>query len=40
MLELFNDQRNLVQIRIPGKKEGALSLDKSKTSAVAALVTD
>jgi hypothetical protein len=40
MLELFNDQRNLVQIRIPGKKEGALSLDKSKTSAVAALIGD
>lgn len=40
MLELFNDQRNLVQIRIPGKKEGALSLDKSKTSAVAALTAD
>lgn len=40
MLELFNDQRNLVQIRIPGKKEGALSLDKSKTSAVAALIAD
>lgn len=40
MLELYNDQRNLVQIRIPGKKEGALSLDKSKTEAVAALTTD
>lgn len=40
MLELFNDQRNLVQIRIPGKKEGALNLDKSKTSAVAALTAD
>jgi hypothetical protein len=40
MLELFSDQRNLVQIRIPGKKEGALSLDKSKTGAVATLSTD
>lgn len=37
MLEMFNDQRNLVQIRIPGKKEGALNLDKSKTFGVATL---
>ena len=37
MLELFDDQRNLVQIRIPGKKEGALSLDKNKPDGTAAL---
>jgi hypothetical protein len=34
MLELFNDQRNLVQARIPGKKEGALTLDKKNVSGV------
>lgn len=40
MLEMFNDQRNLVQIRIPGKKEGAINLDKSKTSGLATLTTN
>ncbi|HOY15665.1 MAG TPA: hypothetical protein PLC89_00165 [Haliscomenobacter sp.] len=40
MLELFNDQRNLVQIRIPGKKEGAISLDKTKTGSTATLSAD
>ncbi|AEE50316.1 DUF6702 family protein [Haliscomenobacter hydrossis] len=40
MLELFNDQRNLVQIRIPGKKEGAISLDKTKTESTATLAPD
>ena len=36
-LELFDDQRNMVQIQIPGKKSGMLSLDKKKTSGLAEL---
>ncbi|MBK6949103.1 MAG: hypothetical protein IPH16_14525 [Haliscomenobacter sp.] len=36
-LELFDDQRNMVQIQIPGKKSGMLSLDRKKTSGLAEL---
>ncbi len=34
MLELFDDQRNMVQARIPGKKEGALQLNKKTVTGV------
>jgi hypothetical protein len=34
MLELFDDQRNMVQARIPGKKEGALQLNKKTVIGV------
>lgn len=30
MLELYEDQRNMVQVKLPGKKEGAMMLDKKK----------
>lgn len=32
MLELFDDQRNMIQIQLPGKKSGMISLDKKKIS--------
>jgi len=34
MLELYDDQRNMVHVKIP-KKEGSLILDKKKTRASA-----
>lgn len=37
MFELFSDQRNLVQISLPGKKEGALVLDRRQPSGEAIL---
>ena len=36
-LELFDDQRNMVQIQIPGKKNGMISLDRKTTSGSADL---
>ena len=36
-LELFDDQRNMVQIQIPGKKNGMLSLDRKTLSGTAEL---
>lgn len=35
-LELFDDQRNMVQVRLPGEKGGAMLLNKEKPSASAA----
>lgn len=37
LLELFDDQRNMVNIRIPGKKQGSMILNHHKKSAVAKL---
>lgn len=36
-LELFDDQRNMVQIQIPGKKNGMIALDRKTTSGSAEL---
>ena len=36
-LELFDDQRNMVQIQIPGKKNGMISLDRKTISGTAEL---
>lgn len=37
LLELFDDQKNMVHIRIPGKKQGSMILNHRKKSAVAKL---
>lgn len=37
LLELFDDQRNMVNIRIPGKKQGSMILNHKKKSGVAKL---
>jgi len=36
-LELFDDQRNMVQIQLPGKKTGMIALDRKKVSGSADL---
>ncbi|MEY4133717.1 MAG: DUF6702 family protein [Saprospiraceae bacterium] len=36
-LELFDDQRNMVQIQLPGKKTGMIALDGKKRSGTAEL---
>ncbi|MEM6377634.1 MAG: DUF6702 family protein [Bacteroidota bacterium] len=37
LLELFDDQKNMVHIRIPGKKQGSMILDHKKKSGLAKL---
>jgi len=36
-LELFDDQRNMVQIQLPGKKNGMIALDRKTISGTADL---
>lgn len=35
LLELFDDQKNMVHLRIPGKKEGSMILNRKKKSGLA-----
>ena len=35
LLEQFNDQKNMVHLRIPGKKEGSMILNRKKKSGLA-----
>jgi hypothetical protein len=37
LLELFDDQKNMVNIRIPGKKQGSMILNHQKKSGLAKL---
>jgi hypothetical protein len=35
LLDMFNDQKNMVHLRIPGKKEGSMILNRKKKSGLA-----